>query len=177
MSELLFYHLEQNPLEQVLPLLLQKSLEKDWNAIVQVGSSGEAEGKTSKLALLDKALWTFRDDSFLPHMIYDSAKEQAEEGGENSNLFADQPILLCSGDAAIDGANPNNAQIKFYVAGAVPAGQEMMEAGEYKRLVFMFDGHDPDAVIEARQVWKNLSKTHQATYWQQNGNGGWVKKA
>ena len=46
----------------------------------------------------------------------------------------------------------------------------------YQRLVFMFNGHDPDAVTEARTAWKALSGAHQVTYWQQDASGNWAKK-
>jgi DNA polymerase III subunit chi len=48
--------------------------------------------------------------------------------------------------------------------------------GEYERLVYMFDGHDPEAVEEARAAWKALSADNDCTYWQQEANGRWVKK-
>ena len=37
MTEILFYHLEAQPLEKVLPVLLEKSLERGWSAIVEAG--------------------------------------------------------------------------------------------------------------------------------------------
>ncbi len=147
MTEILFYHLEQRSLEQVLPVLLEKTLEKNWRAVVELGSAERIEA-------LDTALWTYSDDSFLPHCIAD---------GQTSPL---QPIILCADDT-----NPNNAQVRFFVDRALP------RTGEgYERLVFMFDGHDPDAVSEARTAWKELSGEHQTTYWQQDQNGRWTKK-
>ncbi|MFT6659875.1 DNA polymerase III subunit chi [Maritalea sp.] len=148
MTEILFYHLEQRPAEAVLPLLLEKTLERGWRAAVQVGDVAELDA-------LDAALWTYRDDSFLPH--------GTGEGGQ----VADQPIVLVT-----DKSNANNAQIRFFVKGAVP-----IEVGDYERLVFMFDGHNPDAVTRARQAWKALKPDHQLTYWQQEPNGKWAKKA
>jgi len=168
-------------------VLLEKSLERGWNSLVHVGKdisdtgadesapSNSQKQQNSSLGFLDKALWTFRDDSFLPHCIFDPGQSPNED--PELEEYEKQPIVLCVGEKILKGENPNNAQIKFYVAGAVPVDLEMMEAGQFKRLVFMFDGHDPEAVIEARQVWKNLSKTHQATYWQQDESGNWAKKA
>ena len=40
-TEVLFYHLDRMPLERVLPELLEKCLERHWNAVVQVGSEEE----------------------------------------------------------------------------------------------------------------------------------------
>ena len=37
MTEVWFYHLQRRPLEQVLPNLLERSLEKGWRAVVQGG--------------------------------------------------------------------------------------------------------------------------------------------
>ncbi|MCA3665330.1 MAG: DNA polymerase III subunit chi, partial [Methylobacterium sp.] len=49
MTEILFYHLTGQRLEQALPQLLEKSLERGWNALVRAGSE-------ERLAVLDEAL-------------------------------------------------------------------------------------------------------------------------
>ena len=96
MSDILFYHLETQPLERVLPVLLEKSLERGWKAVVETSSRARAEA-------IDAMLWTFRDDSFLPHGI----------AGEPTD--PDQPVLI-----ATDGENPNAANVRFFVDRAVP---------------------------------------------------------
>lgn len=146
--EILFYHLERQPMEKVLPVLLEKSLERGWRAIVELSSEERADQ-------LDQALWTYRDDSFLPH---------GRAGGEADG---DQPILLTVG-----GANPNAADVRFFVDRSVPQTAE-----GYARLVYLFDGHDPDAVAEARTAWRALKDSAELTYWQQGPEGGWVRKA
>lgn len=148
-AELLFYHLETRPLEAVLPVLLDKTLERGWKAVVEVGSP-------ERLEVLDTALWTYADDSFLPHGVAD--------GGDRDAL---QPILLINGPD-----NPNSANVRFYVDRATPT-----KGAAYDRLVYMFNGHDPDAVTEARDVWRNLKSEYELTYWQQDTNGRWAKKA
>ena len=147
MSEILFYHLEGQPLERVLPVLVEKSLERGWHVVIETGSEERAEA-------IDNLLWTYRDDSFLPH---------ARAGGDADNL---QPVLITTRPH-----NPNNAQVRFFVDRAVP------QSGDgYERIVFMFSGHDPDAVTEARAAWKALRDGNAVTYWQQDGNGKWAKK-
>ena len=147
MTEILFYHLETQPLERVIPVLLERTLERGWRAVVEVGSQERAEA-------LDMVLWTYRDDSFLPHAL---------AGGDTDPL---QPLLLTTGPE-----NPNAANVRFFVDRAVP------QSGEgYERLVYMFSGHDPDAVTEARVAWKALGQGNALTYWQQDANGRWVKK-
>lgn len=148
MSDILFYHLESQPLERVLPVLVEKSLERGWKVVVETSSDERAE-------LIDNLLWTYRDDSFLPH---------ARAGGSEDAV---QPVLITTRPH-----NPNGAQVRFFVDRAVP------QSGEgYERIVFMFSGHDPDAVTDARTAWRALKEGNAVTYWQQEGNGRWVKKA
>ena len=149
MPDVLFYHLEARPLEAVLPLLLEKTLERGWRAVVEVGSAERAEA-------LDAHLWSYRDDSFLPHGL--AGEPEAD---------AHQPVLLTTGQD-----NPNNAACRFFVDRAVPQSAE-----GYERVVYMFSGHDPDAVAEARKAWATLRGDNTLTYWQQETDGRWVKKA
>ena len=148
MVDVLFYHLEPRPLEAVLPALLEKTLERGWRAIVETGSGERA-------AALDAHLWTYRDDSFLPH------------GLAGSEADSHQPILITT-----EPENPNGAACRFFVDRAVPQGTD-----GYERVVYMFSGHDPEAVAEARLAWRALKDTAQLTYWQQEAGGRWVKKA
>ncbi|WDR03579.1 DNA polymerase III subunit chi [Devosia algicola] len=148
MAEVLFYHLEPRPLEAVLPVLLEKTLERGWRAVVEVGSVERAEA-------LDAHLWTYRDDSFLPHGL---------ASGETDML---QPVLITTG-----ADNPNGATVRFFADRAVP-----QSAIGYERIVYMFSGLDPDAVSEARLAWKALQLDNDVTYWQQESSGRWVKRA
>lgn len=149
MTEILFYHLEAQPLERVIPVLLEKSLERGWRAVVETGSPERASA-------LDASLWTYRDESFLPHAV---------AGAETDAL---QPVLITT-----DAGNPNAANVRFFVDRAVPR-----DVAGYERIVYLFSGHDPDAVAEARVAWKALStRENTVTYWQQDPGGRWVKKA
>ena len=38
MTEILFYHLQRQTIEKVLPQLLEKSVERDWRVVVQAAS-------------------------------------------------------------------------------------------------------------------------------------------
>lgn len=149
MTDVLFYHLQQQPLEAVLPLLLEKTLERNWRAVVRLGSA-------ARLAALDDALWTYADASFLPHGI-------AADGGAEG-----QPILLTTEDE-----RPNGAHVVFLADGApLPADLGV------ERLVLLFDGNDDEALAAARATWRDVKgRGLAATYWQQDERGRWVKKA
>ncbi|MFD1746147.1 DNA polymerase III subunit chi [Rhizobium helianthi] len=149
MTEVLFYHLTESRLEDALPSLLEKSVERGWRVVLQTASE-------ERLQLLDQHLWTFRDDSFLAH------------GTDQVAMPEHQPILITA-----TGENPNLATVRFIVDGATPP-----DLSEYERVVFMFDGYDADQLEGARGHWKRLkSEGHQLTYWQQSPEGRWVKKA
>lgn len=150
MTEILFYHLQRQKLEGVLPALLEKSLERGWRVVVQASSDERVEA-------LDAHLWTYRDDAFLPH------------GTARDSDIRSQPVLITTADD-----NPNGAHVRFLVDGApVPA-----DAATYERIVLVFDGEDEDAVAAARARWGEAKQQGFAvTYWQPDEQGRWVKKA
>jgi len=150
MTEILFYHLQGQKLENVLPSLLEKSLERGWKAVVQ-GSSEE------RIEALDAHLWTYRDDGFLPH------------GTWREPEAAHQPVLL-----TVNEGNPNTASVRFLIEGApLPSDPQ-----SYRRIVLLFDGDDEEAVASARKQWSEVrDRGIEATYWQADAQGRWTKKA
>lgn len=149
MTEIWFYHLTRQPMERVLPPLLEKSLARGWRAVVHTGSE-------ERLRALDDLLWTWSDESFLAH------------GTPHDGDPAMQPVYLTTG-----GENPNGAAIRFFVDGSPVVPDPACE-----RLILMFDGADEERLTEARAQWKALkAQGHALAYWQQNDDGGWEKKA
>ena len=149
MTEVLFYHLERQPLERVLPSLVERTVARGWRAVVQAGSDERVEA-------LDGLLWTYADESFLPH------------GTKKDGNIAEQPVFLTTEET-----NPNGATVRFLVDGA-----ELTELSGYDRVVYLFDGHDPSAVANAREQWKAAkSAGHTISYWQQSSEGRWENRA
>jgi len=150
MTEVLFYHLQNMSLESVLPPLLEKSLERGWRVVVQSTSQERVDA-------LDAHLWTYRDDSFLPHGTWRDAEA------------SQQPIVLTAGDH-----NPNGATVRFLVDGALMP----QDPSAYERLVLLFNGEDPDALDAARARWTEAkSAGFEVTYWQADEKGGWRRHA
>jgi DNA polymerase-3 subunit chi len=149
MTELLFYHLHRQPIEKVLPALLEKSLERGWRVVVQAATDERIEA-------LDAHLWTYRDDGFLPH------------GTAKESEAAAQPVLLTTSDD-----NPNGANVRFLIDGvAVPS-----DAASYARIVLLFDGEDEEAVAAARARFAEAkAKGFEVTYWQPDEQGRWQQK-
>ena len=148
MTEVLFYHLQNLTLENVLPPLLEKSIQRGWRVVVQAGSDERIEA-------LDSHLWTYRDDSFLPH------------GTQRSADAAEQPILLVTGSD-----NPNGAKVRFLVDGAA-----LPDCTKYDRVVVVFNGDDDEALAQARASWVDYkSRDCDLTYWQADDRGKWKLK-
>ena len=149
MTEVLFYHLQNMSVESVLPPLLEKSLERGWRVVVQSTSQERAEA-------LDAHLWTYSEDSFLPH-----ATSRAGDA-------ADQPIIL-----SVEEGNPNRANVRFLIDNAaLPA-----DTDSYDRLVLVFNGDDADALAAARDAWKSCkSRGFEVTYWQTDERGRWQRR-
>jgi DNA polymerase-3 subunit chi len=149
-TDILFYHLQNQPLERVLPVLLEKSVERGWKVAVEATSPERVEA-------LDALLWTYSDESFLAH------------GTDREADAAVQPILITTRPD-----RPNAAHVRFLIDGAaLPA-----DAADYERIVLMFDGNDADAIDQARLQWKEAKAAgHACTYWQQGETGRWEKKA
>ena len=144
-----FYHLERTSLDQALPELLEKTLARGWRAIVRAGAGERIEH-------LDGWLWSYREDSFLPH------------GGADEPFAAHQPILLTTG-----AENPNAAQALFLIDGA-----EAGPLADYQRCILLFDGRDEAALAQARRQWADFRKQGMpVAYWRQGAERGWEKQA
>ncbi len=149
MTEMLFYHMKGQTPEQVLPALLQKSLERGWRVVVQSASEERTDA-------LDAHLWTYRDDSFLPHATW------------RVGDAAEQPIVLIAEDG-----NPNRAHVRFLVdSAALPA-----DLDSYERLVLIFNGDDSEALAAARGAWTECKgRGFEVTYWQADERGRWQRR-
>ena len=147
--EVWFYHLERTGIDLALPELLEKTLAKGWRALVRSPDRNRIEH-------LDGWLWSYREDSFLPHGVAGEAHE------------ARQPVLLTSG---MD--NVNEAQALFLLDGA--------EAGPlegFERCILLFDGRDPEAVAAARVRYKTFKDGGSSvSYWREDPERGWEKQA
>ncbi|HLJ65003.1 MAG TPA: DNA polymerase III subunit chi [Stellaceae bacterium] len=146
MAEVGFYHLRNLTLERMLPKLLERALVDGYRIQVMAGAQERVDH-------LDTLLWTYADDSFLPH------------GTRRSGEAARQPIWITSDDE-----NANGANLLVLVDGARSA-----HLGSYKRICDVFDGNDEAALAAARQRWKAAKDAgHTLTYWEETPRG-WEK--
>jgi len=147
-TEIRFYHLQRQRLEEVLPALLEKARERGHRIVVLAGSA-------ERVRALDALLWTYRPETFLAH------------GSQATGMAEDQPIWLTAVEEC-----PNDGDLLVLVDGAEA------EVSRYALCCELFDGLDDEAVAAARQRWTRYKAAgHAITYWQQGDRGGWEKRA
>ncbi|MBN8807460.1 MAG: DNA polymerase III subunit chi [Sphingomonas sp.] len=142
-----FYHLTATPLERALPQIAEKVVAGGGRLLI-------VSGDAAQRAAIDRLLWSYAPDSFLPH---------AQAGGEEDDL---QPVLIA--------ATPEPANAARNVA---------LIDGEWRDAALGFDRafhfFDADHIAAAREAWKGLADRADTrrNYWKQDENGRWSKAA
>jgi DNA polymerase-3 subunit chi len=138
-----FYHLTAAPLEKVLPAIAEK--------VAAGGGRLVIVAEEPLLAALDRELWTWSAESFLPHGRSDGPGPEV------------QPILLAEAVEASNGAR--NV--------ALADGKWRDEALAFERVFYFFGG---DTLEAARTAWRALKGREGAElrYWKQQ-DGRWVE--
>jgi DNA polymerase-3 subunit chi len=146
-TEVGFYHLTRMSLEEALPRLLEKVVAQGKRAVLRCADE-------ERLEALNRALWTYTNDSFLPH-------------GSRADGHADeQPIYLTTGDE-----NPNGAAVLVLVDAAPPTTWARSSAA-WRCSTAATSG--PSA-SPGRAGRRSRPPATRPTYWQQNERGGWVR--
>jgi len=149
MTEVRFYHLTKQPLEQALPDLLERVLSLGKKAVVKVASE-------ESIPEMSRHLWVCRRGGFFPH------------GTEGDGHPEYDPIWLTNKDV-----NPIKADVLILTQGS---GAENIK--DYDIVCEMLNGHNDNEVQEGRKRWKIYKDMGVGlTYWQQSEKGAWDKKA
>jgi DNA polymerase-3 subunit chi len=148
-TEVRFYHLQKQTLDQALPLILEKAVKTEKNVVVRLIDAKEA-------TRINAHLWSYKVDSFMPH------------GCKKEGNAEKQPIWLTDQDE-----NPNNANILI-----LTGGMQSERMTDYDLCCEMLDGRSNEQVTSARARWKTYKeKGYTITYWMQSDAGGWEQKA
>jgi DNA polymerase-3 subunit chi len=141
-AEWWFYHIEHTALDAAIAPLIEKCLERKWRVVVV--------GHEETLERLNKGLWTYREDSFLPH-------------GRSRADAANQPVLLST-----EAVGANGAKVALLLDGSDILSEE------FERVIVVFDGGDETARAKARQQYKAATDGGVAArYFQQERGGSW----
>ena len=138
-----FYHLTASPLERVLPTIAEK--------VLAAGNRLLIVAEEPLLAALDRLLWTYAPDSFLPH---------GQAGGAAAEA---QTVLLSAEPVAANRATNI----------ALADGRWREEALRFERAFYFFDAAHLD---DARSAWRSLKGAEgvEPRYWKQV-DGRWVQ--
>ncbi len=149
MTEIRFYHLERQPMEKILPILVSKAYKNGHKILIKTETNQSVEK-------INALLWTFTQNSFIPHA--------SEKDGHKPEL---QPIWITEKNE-----NDNNADLIILVD---KAESDLID--EFKLCCKIFNGNLDDVLQDARRSWKEYKDAgHETTYWQQ-GEKGWEQKA
>lgn len=142
-----FYHLTVHPLERVLPRIAERVLEGGGRLLVVAADAAQRQA-------IDRSLWTFQPESFLPHA----------EAGKGDD--AAQPVLIAPDCAAGNGAR-NVALVD---------GEWREAALGFDRAFHVFDEAN---IVAARAAWKGLADRDgvERRYWRQSETGKWEQMA
>ena len=148
-TEIRFYHLQKQTLDQALPLILEKAYTTQKNVVVRLSDEKE-------VTRMNGHLWSYKTDSFMPHGC-------KKEGNADK-----QPIWLTDKDE-----NPNGAKIII-----LTGGTQSKHINDYDLCCEILDGRSNEQVTEARKRWKTYKEQDfNITYWMQSDSGGWEQKA
>lgn len=140
-----FYHLTATPLDRALPRIAERVVAGGGRLLI-------VSGDAAQRAAIDRLLWTYAADTFLPHA-------QVGEGDD-----ARQPVLVGETPAATNSARNI----------AIIDGRWRDEALQFDRAFHFFDA---DTIAAARAAWKGLADREDLTrnYWKQDDAGKWAK--
>jgi DNA polymerase-3 subunit chi len=147
MAEIGFYHLTRQPLDAVLPRLLEKAHAAGHRILVRCVDADQ-------MKRLDEALWTYDERSFLPH---------------GSDYKALQPILLTTSEDE----RANDPDVLVTLAGLASVNftqfaRVLYLFEESDAAALAAARRDWSALKEREGVTR--------TYWQQDERGRWVRK-
>jgi DNA polymerase-3 subunit chi len=143
-----FYHLTAVPLDRALPQIAEKVVAGGGRLLIVAAEEEERRR-------LDRLLWSYAAESFLPHAVAGSGDEAAA-----------QPVLIAGDTIAANGAR--------HVA--LVDGRWRDDALSFDRAFHFFDD---EAIEAARLAWRGLAGRDGITrnYWKQNEAGRWEKAA
>ncbi|MBY0520815.1 MAG: DNA polymerase III subunit chi [Sphingomonas sp.] len=142
-----FYHLTARPLERVLPRIAERVVEGGGRLLIVAGDAGQR-------GALDRLLWNYAPESFLPHAVAGVGDDPV------------QPVLIAEDAVAANGAR------NIAIADAVWRDAAL----EFDRAFHFFD---EERIIEARAAWRALADKPgiERRYWKQGEGGGWEQAA
>ena len=144
-----FYQIGMAGLEQVVLLLLKKTIAANQKALILCPMPAASA--------IDTAIWSYDPESWIPHGLDD------DDGADHCHVWVSSNMA----------ANPINAECLFLLHGSTPA-----KWAGFTRCFYLFEGKSDAQLQQARNLWKDWQQLDDTTfgYYAQNAEGGWNKK-
>jgi DNA polymerase-3 subunit chi len=149
MTEIRFYHLQQDTTTKAVPEILGKAVEKGLKILLKLPDEARCQ-------FYDDWLWRYQADSFIPH-------------GAIGDRFGEAQMVWL--DTKHD--PPNEATMAMVVEEA-----DMPPLDKFDMVCLVFDSENQHRLDRARDLWAEYKKQPDLalTYWKQQNNGSWKRQ-
>ena len=150
MTQIIFYSSAPLRVENTLFTLIEKSLEKGLKSLLLFLDK-------EKCSVIDEKLWTYKQNSFLPHLSEDD--EISDE--------IDVPIYLSTKNE-----NPYEAELLFSIDGFLPDN-----INNFERLIIIIDANDTILLEKYKKYYLDINKDFEdIVFYKSNDNGKWIEE-
>ena len=150
MTQVIFYSSAPLQVENTLFALIEKSIEKGYKSLLLFLDK-------EKCSMIDEKLWTYKQNSFLPHL-----SEDDEISGE-----VDIPIYLSTKNE-----NPYEAELLFSIDGFLPDN-----INNFERVVIIVDTNDKILLEKYKKYYLDINKDFEdIVFYKSDDNGKWIEE-
>ena len=150
MTQIIFYSTAPLQVEKTLFALLEKSLEKGNKSLLLFKDK-------EKCLLINEQLWTYKQNSFLPHT--------SEDDQIYDNI--DVPVYLSTKNE-----NPFKAELLFSIDGFLPDNID-----HFERVIIIIDVNDELLNEKYKNYYLDINKNFEdIVFYKSDDNGKWIEK-
>ena len=150
MTQIIFYSSAPLQVENTLFALIEKSIEKGYKSLLLFLDK-------EKCSMIDEKLWTYKQNSFLPHLSED----------EEISNEVDIPIYLSTKNE-----NPYEAELLFSIDGYMPDN-----INNFKRLIIIIDKNDKILLEKYKKYYLDINKDFEdIVFYKSDDNGKWIEE-
>ena len=150
MTQIIFYSTAPLQVEKTLFALLEKSIEKGNKSLLLFKDK-------EKCSLINEQLWTYKQNSFLPHI------------SEDEKIYddIDVPVYLSTKNE-----NPFKAELLFSIDGFLPDNID-----HFERVIIIIDINDELLNEKYKNYYLDINKNFEdIVFYKSDDNGKWIEK-
>ena len=150
MTQIIFYSTAPLQVEKTLFALLEKSIEKGNKSLLLFKDK-------EKCSLINEQLWTYKQNSFLPHI------------SEDDQIYndIDVPVYLSTKNE-----NPFKAELLFSIDGYLPDNIQ-----NFERVIIIIDVNDELLNEKYKNYYLDINNNFEdIVFYKSDDNGKWIEK-